>query len=311
MIRIPQAIGKTLVSTAFALFSSTLGFSQGALSIPAWLQSYPGATAAVHSSDSLIESSYTTAAAPEQIVAHYGKLFEAAKLPFHPNPDGMGTSIRAEAPECDLLIQIRRRDEGAFVKVNCSAKTQPDPAASPGDVKVISSRPQSTRIPSTAAASGRAPMIPDKFMERHRQKVADMGIHREHHDAPAPPLVWPAWLGSVTGAALRPEAGVDQSKNAMLKARYTTNAPMSEIYKFYRESLQAHDYPTRSQLSTGQTMSGVLQNALGYVEGSNYPDGAPGASTEIRVSFSRDVLNGPITVSLRFTTHEYIVKRGY
>jgi hypothetical protein len=148
-------------------------------------------------------------------------------------------------------------------------------------------------------------------MERHQQKVAEMGIHRERHDAPAPPLVWPSWLVHVNGSAVRAEAGVDQSKNAVLKARYVTNAPMTEIYKFYRELLVAHEYPTRSSMSTGQTRTGIQQNAIGYVEGSNYPDGAPGAWSEIRVSFDRDVLNGPITVSLRFTTHEYIASRGY
>jgi hypothetical protein len=58
-------------------------------------------------------------------------------------------------------------------------------------------------------------------------------------------------------------------------------------------------------------MSGIQQNAMGYVEGSNYPDGAPGAHTNIKVSFSRDVLNGPITVIASFSTHEYIAKRGY
>jgi hypothetical protein len=58
-------------------------------------------------------------------------------------------------------------------------------------------------------------------------------------------------------------------------------------------------------------MTGVQQNATGYVEGSNYPDGAPGASSDIYVSFSRSVLNGPITVTLRFTTHDYIASRGY
>jgi hypothetical protein len=86
---------------------------------------------------------------------------------------------------------------------------------------------------------------------------------------------------------------------------------MTEIYNFYRDLLNSHEYPARAKLSTGQTMSGVVQNALGYVEGSNYPDGPPGAYTVVHVSFDRSVLNGPITVSLRFTTHEYIASRGY
>ncbi|HVO97845.1 MAG TPA: hypothetical protein VMT15_07250 [Bryobacteraceae bacterium] len=150
-----------------------------------------------------------------------------------------------------------------------------------------------------------------EWMQQHQQKVAEMGIHREHHDAPAPPLIWPSWLVHVSGAGLRPASGVDPAKDAFLTARYVTNTPMTEIYHFYRELLNSHEYPTRSSLSTGQTMTGIQQNALGYVEGSNYPDGAPGAYSVIHVSFDRTVLNGPITVILKFTTHEYIAKRGY
>ena len=148
-------------------------------------------------------------------------------------------------------------------------------------------------------------------MQMHQQKAAEMGIHREHHDAAAPPLIWPPWLLRVDGETVRAVPGVDQSKNAMLKAQYTTNVPMTEIYSFYRELLTSHEYPTRSSISTGHTISGIQQNALGYVEGSNYPDGAPGAYSEIHVSFDRSVLNGPITVTMRFTTHEYIASRGY
>ncbi len=286
-----------------ALFALTQAFSQQAPSLPSWLATYPGATATVRPSDSTVESSYTTSAQPEDVVQHYGALFKAAELPFEPNSDGIGTSIRAAAPECDLLIQVRSRTEGSLVKVNCSAKTQPSSASLPSDVKVITSRPQPAAPPPHRTSAD--------FMEMHRQKVAEMGIHREHHDAPAPPLVWPSWLTHVNGVALKTTSSVDQSKNAMLRAQYTTNAPMTEIYRFYREALASHEYPTSSRLSTGQTTSGIQQNALGYVEGSNYPDGAPGASSEIRVDFDRSVLNGPITVTLRFTTREYIASRGY
>jgi hypothetical protein len=104
---------------------------------------------------------------------------------------------------------------------------------------------------------------------------------------------------------------VNFEKDAMLRAHYTTNVPMTEIYRYYRELLNAHEYPARSSMSTGHTETGIQQNAIGYVEGFNYPDGAPGAYSTIEIRFSRSVLNGPITVSLAFTTHEYISKRGY
>jgi hypothetical protein len=292
-----NSLGTCLVCAIFAL---TPGFSQQAPALPAWLASYPGANPEIRSSSSLAESTYTTPAQPEDIVEHYRKLFEAASVPFLPNSDGVGTSIRASAPECDLLIQIRTRPNGTFVAVNCSAKTAPA-AAAPPDVKVTSSRPQSPR----------APQIPADWMAEHQRKVAEMGIHREHRDAPAPPLVWPSWLTHVRGDALRPVTGVDQSKNGMLRAQYTTNVPMTEIYDFYRELLKSHEYPTRSHISTGHTTTGIQQNADGSVEGTNYPDGSPGASSEIKINFGRSVLNGQITVTLRFTTREYLAKRGY
>jgi hypothetical protein len=154
-------------------------------------------------------------------------------------------------------------------------------------------------------------MSTDEIMQQHHQKAAEMGLHRVYPDAPAPPLVWPSWLVHVGGASLRSTRGVNFEKDAMLTAQYTTNVPMTEIYRFYREALNAHEYPARSSMSTGHTESGIQQNAIGYVEGYNYPDGAPGAYSTIYVSFDRSVLNGPITVTLRFTTHDYISKRGY
>src|SRR5580693_5126725 len=152
MSRNTHPTGKSLAFATFAILALTPALSQQSSSLPPWLKSYPGATTTVRSSDSVIESSYTTSAQTEDIVKHYNTLFEAAGLPFEPNPDGVGTSIRAAARECDLLIQIRSRPEGTFVKVNCSAKTQSSSPALPNDVKVMSSRPQSTRVNSTAPA---------------------------------------------------------------------------------------------------------------------------------------------------------------
>ena len=304
MNRNPQSMGKRLV---FIIFALTPAFSQPTTSLPAWLESYPGATPAVRFSESLVESSYTVAAQPEDIVQHYRKLFEAAGLPFQSNPDGIGTSIKASAPECDLLIQIRTRQQGTFVDVNCSAKTQSTAPSAPVDVKVMNGRPQA---PATSLPPLH-PMTPEQFMEQHHRIAAEMGLHRAHPDAPAPPLVWPGWLLQVGGTSLRTDRGVNFAKDAMLKAHYTTNVPMTEIYRYYRELLNGHEYPARSSMSTGHTETGIQQNAIGYVEGFNYPDGAPGAYSTIEIRFSRSVLNGPITVSLAFTTHEYISKRGY
>jgi hypothetical protein len=296
----------------FAILALTPAFAQPAVSLPAWLESYPGAQPAVHSTDSLVESSYTVAAQPEQIIAHYRQLFEGAGLPYQPNPDGLGTSIRAATPECDLLIQIRTREEGVHVAVNCAAKSAPSAPISPGDVKMITGHPQAQPVRAQVAPGPPAhPMTADEMMEQHHRIAAEMGLHRQHPDAPAPPLVWPSWLASINGAPMKTTRGETNWKDPMLIAQYTSHVPMTEIYHFYRDLLNAHEYPARSSMSTGQTMTGVQQNAIGYVEGFNYPDGAPGAYSTIHVSFNRDVLNGPITVTLKFTTHEFIAKRGY
>jgi hypothetical protein len=81
---------------------------------------------------------------------------------------------------------------------------------------------------------------------------------------------------------------------------------MTAIHAFYEDLLNAHEYPVHgSKLETGQTISGSVQNADGYVEGHNYPNGHPGPYTEIHVGFSRFHLNDPITVDLKFTTYEF------
>jgi hypothetical protein len=86
---------------------------------------------------------------------------------------------------------------------------------------------------------------------------------------------------------------------------------MSAIYKFYEDALNTHEYRVHnSSLGTGHTISGVQQNASGYVEGTNYPDGAPGPRTVIHVSFSRFILNEPITVRLRITAYEFLAPQS-
>jgi hypothetical protein len=142
--------------------------------------------------------------------------------------------------------------------------------------------------------------------ERHDKLVAEMGIHRTREDAPAPPLVWPDWLVHLNGARLARQRGVDQSGNEYLESKFKSTAPMTAIFTFYEDLLNANGYKVySSKLGTGQTLSGVTQNADGYLEGDNYPSGHPGPRTLIRVDFSRFYLNEPITVRVRFTTHPY------
>jgi hypothetical protein len=254
-------------------------------SLPSWLAPYHGAELQTKTYPALVEVTYTIGAAADPVAGHYRKLLAAQSLDVQANADGAGgTVLRAAAAECNLLITIRPQAAGTFVRVNCAAKGE--------------------MVNATHSTSSLA--IPAGAMSRHNQLVAEMGIHRQREDAEAPPLVWPDWLVHVNGSRLHVQTGVDQAGNQIMKARYVTSAPMTEIFAFYKDQLTAHEYPVyRGAVIGGSTMKGVQQNANGYVEGDNYPNGSPGPRTEISIRFDRFHLNDPITVDLKFTTYAY------
>ncbi len=285
------------------------------VSLPSWLAAFPGTTAVPRDSGGMVETTYSTPAKPADVVEHYRKLFEAADLPFQPNPNGMGTSIRGAAPECDLLILIRPQGAGTGVDVSCVAKSPAPAAAATSAVEVINGGSATSRARTaphpvrTSPTAGQPHLTADEIWARHAELAKQ--IHPVYHDAPAPPLVWPSWLAHVQGGELPIQRGTDQSRKAYLESRYVTTQPMSRIYAFYKDLLAANEYPVHSsELSTGHTMSGVQQNALGHVEGTNYPDGAPGPRTVIRVDFSRSHLNDPITVRMRITAYEFVAGKS-
>ena len=98
-------------------------FGQAARAIPSWLVNYPGVTAQSSTSPGYFELTYEAAAKPEELIAHYRKLFAAQGLNFQPNFDGIGTAIRGETRECDLLLLIRRQGAGSWVQVSGAAKS--------------------------------------------------------------------------------------------------------------------------------------------------------------------------------------------
>jgi hypothetical protein len=279
---------------AAALFLTTPQSMPGQpeLAMPAWLANYQGVTPQTTVAKSLLEPTYTAPAKPPLIIEHYRKLFGAQSLPFVPNFDGIGTVVRATVPECDLMITIRAQDAGTLVRVDCAAKSTP---AEAWTALPDSSRPLSGRIPKT----------PGRDIS-YEQLVKDLNIHPVYHDAPAPPLAWPDWLVHFKGGRLATKPGVDRAGHEYLKSSYVSSAPMTAIYAFYEDLLKANGYPVySSELATGQTISGIVQNATGHVEGANYPNGHPGPYTEIRVSFRRSHLNDPITVELKLTTYAF------
>src|ERR1051326_8759881 len=113
-----------IVLTAVCLaIAQQIILGQTAPTLPAWLENYPGASPETHVYKALVQSTYITPAAPSAVVEHYRALFESQKLPFLPNPDGIGTVIRGEPSECSLLITIHPLGNGSFVDVGCAAKS--------------------------------------------------------------------------------------------------------------------------------------------------------------------------------------------
>jgi hypothetical protein len=250
------------------------------------------------------------------VVAHYRRVFESAGLKFSSNFDGSGTAIRAVAAECDLLIKVHEDGAGTNARVSCAAKSAAP--LSGADVTVAngsSGRPDS-RTPF------RQPLDVEKFKAEHRKRMEEGSAALERHIAnnkagrfdeqvwphapenDAPPLVWPRWLVHIGGGRLNPEEGVDQSRKRYLQSKYVSGAPMTAIYNFYEDLLNANGYRVySSKLGTGQTIDGIIQNSDGYLEGSYKPYDITGPSTVIRVTFSRFHLNDPIDVRIKVTAH--------
>lgn len=109
---------KPFVATVLFAFVSVSGAETKGM--PVWLTPYPGARTEPANAP---ETSYEVAAKPEEVIAHYRKLLTSQALPFIPNFDGMGVSVRAAAPECDLLLKIRESDAGTQVRVSCTVRT--------------------------------------------------------------------------------------------------------------------------------------------------------------------------------------------
>src|SRR5262245_31303111 len=109
---------KTLLTAALLVTAQQVMLSQTVPSIPTWLASYPGVTAENHVLPGLAQSMYKTPANLPAVVEYYRGLFEAQRLPFLPNPDGIGTVIRTATADSDLLITIHPQGNATFVEVS-------------------------------------------------------------------------------------------------------------------------------------------------------------------------------------------------
>ena len=295
---------------------------QSALKMPPWLVPYPGAEPQVNALPEIVETRYTTSATPAEAVSHLRKLFDTAGVAFVPNLDGIGTSIRASVPECDLLIKVREENSGSSVRISCSTKSAA--GTPPGGSPVTVAGTPGARTGSYPRPSPRsieeARRAADEHTRRvlaeaeadHQQRISDMtrfdqpvsgaAIRSAFYHQDAPPLAWPAWLVPEGASHLpKPVTGTADGKQ-YLESRYKTTLPMTRLYQFYEALLKANGLQVgTARLGTGQTIVGnIVQNAEGFVEASRSEDGTVnGPATHVKASFHRNYLNEPITVTLR------------
>jgi hypothetical protein len=127
------------LNVALVMLAANAVGQQTPSALPSWLIPYAGAKAETSTAlANRIEVAYTTDAKPDLVLAHYRRLLEAAGLPFLPGFDGIGTSMRAAAAECDLLVKVREQGAGTLTTVSCAAKPAGKPG-SPDEVKVTTS----------------------------------------------------------------------------------------------------------------------------------------------------------------------------
>jgi hypothetical protein len=279
---------------------AALVLASWAVAQPAWLQPYPGATPQTRTSSALTESTYDVAAKPAAVIAHYQKLFETAGLPFNPSLDGIGTVVRAAAPECDLLLKIREQPTGASVRVSCAAK-------SPALTAVPAPAPVARPVPITMQeriAQGRehTRQVLEDAEQKGRQR--DLGMAKFDQPnypkpkPPLPPLAWPGWLVRCDGAPLRNQKGVDRFKLNYLVAEFTSPSDPAEVHTFYADLLNANGYPVEFQSGLASQRTG-----LGWIQGTYYAGEKPGPGLVIRAEITP--ADGGAHVELRITRRPY------
>jgi hypothetical protein len=262
------------------LAAAAWSLAQTAISLPAWLAAYPGANARTQTTPGLVESAYVTSAKPEEVVAHYRKLFETAGLFFQPGFDGMGTVVRGAAPEGDLLILIRQQGKGTSVRVDLTAKS-PGFAATPAPAPVTARTSFEERV---AQQQEDTRKVLEQADEGHRKRIQDMEKYdapmRPERRPPPPALVWPAWLVHIDGARLQIEKGVDHVGLKILQCSFLTYTERNDIQQFYADLLNSHGFPVRMQ--SGPTWPG---NRKAWVDASNVKLGeGPGIDVHIDVT---------------------------
>jgi hypothetical protein len=232
--------------------------------MPAWLVPYPGAAAQIRQISNAVEVTYTVAAAPHEVLAHFRTLFGSAGLPFEPDPAGGGFLIRSAAPECDLDISIRSRDSDTAVKVTCSPRL------------AANQRMASLRAQEKAGHAQSDPM-----------KKFDTPVYPQPK-APLPPLTWPAWLVRVDGAPLPVE-----KSPARLSSSFVSKPTRDAIQYFYANLLSSHSYRVT------QGLAAVPEKFGCWVQGTTGADNQLGRRVVIRIKIRPVRQNFAVELSLQ------------
>ena len=231
--------------------------------MPAWVAPYPGASPQNRQTGNAVESTYTIAAAPHDVLSHFRTLFASANLPFQPDPMGHGFLIRAAAPECDLDISIRRREPDTMVKVSCTPRL------------AANERMASQQAQQRAEHAQSDPM-----------KKFDSPVYPEPK-APAAPLTWPSWLVRVDGAKLSVEKFPGQ-----LRSSFTSSPTREGIQAFYAGLLQSHNYRVT------QGLAAVPEKFGSWVQGSAGPE-SEGRRTVIWIKIKPAAENFTVELSMQ------------
>ncbi|MDX2268899.1 MAG: hypothetical protein NW208_12385 [Bryobacter sp.] len=251
------------------------------LESPSWLVPPAGVNPQRQQMEGLSTLTYLVTGKPEAAVEHFRPIFAERKLPFQPGADGIGVTVRAAAPECDLLMQFHPTGgEATRVTVHCAERRacagQPVVEARPAGRRRLSERPMT-----------------DFDQPLHQSQAP---FYRDD----APPLQWPAWFTALgTRLKVRPEPHNTNGDHCLVY-RYETQQPMTALQAGYRQLFESYGFRVgREGISTGMTLSGHMQNANADVEAAQSVDGKVGsARTIVRASMRRFELNAPIKTTL-------------
>jgi hypothetical protein len=205
---------RTLLAVLLAGMGHLAG--QTPFSIPAWLDPYPGAAVESKTSRGMVTATYETAASLTDVIAHYGELFAAQGVPFHPEMYGSAAVIRGDVPGCGLTIQVRKRAAGTSVQI-------------------------------TATQRPLVPKITGQDIRGAMQKY-DQPVHPTPK-APLPALQWPSWLTACDEIAPEIRSGVDRFKLNYLESGFNSAQAREAIQQFYVELLNSHGYPVTMESS--------------------------------------------------------------